>query len=71
MIIRSQGKDDNTAVFTAWHRGHSQHSWHCHLFVQDTDEEEPLAGSHSSPSLVGTTPVTLLQSLKSLEAFMS
>lgn len=60
IIIHSQGKDDNTAVFTAWLQGHSQHNWLCHLFVQDTDEEEPLAGSQSSPSFVGTTPVTLL-----------
>lgn len=42
-----------------------------HLFVQDADEEEPLAGGQSMPSLVRIHPVTLLQSLKALEALMS
>lgn len=60
IILHIQGKDDNTAVFTAWLQGHSHHGWLFHLFVQDTNEEKPLAGSQSSPSLVGTTPVTLL-----------
>lgn len=42
-----------------------------HLFVQDPDEEEPLAGSQSCPGLAGTEPITWLQSLKTLEALMS
>lgn len=42
-----------------------------HLFVQDADEEEPLAGSQSCPCLTGTEPITLFQSLEALEALMS
>lgn len=42
-----------------------------HLFVHDTDEEEPLAGSQSCSALVGTAAVRLLQSLKPLEALVS
>lgn len=42
-----------------------------HLFVQDTDEEESLAGSQSCPGLARTEPITLLQSLEALEALMS
>lgn len=42
-----------------------------HLFVQDADEEEPLAGSQSCSGLAGTEPITLLQSLEALEALMS
>lgn len=42
-----------------------------HLFVQDTDEEEPLAGSQSCSGLVWTAAVCLLQSLKPLEALVS
>lgn len=42
-----------------------------HLFVQDADEEEPLAGSQSCPGLVRTEPITQLQSLEALEALMS
>lgn len=42
-----------------------------HLFVQDADEEEPLARSQSCPSLAGTDQITLLQSLEALEALMS
>lgn len=42
-----------------------------HLFIQDTDEEEPLARSQPCPNQAQTEPVTLLQSFKSLEALMS
>lgn len=42
-----------------------------HLFVQDTDEEEPLAGSQSCSGLVWTAAVRLLQGLKPLEALVS
>lgn len=42
-----------------------------HLFVQDADEEEPLARSHSHPGLARTERVALLQSIEALEAFMS
>lgn len=42
-----------------------------HLFVQDADEEEPLAGSQSCPGLARTEPIALLQSLEALEALMS
>lgn len=42
-----------------------------HLFVQDADKEEPLARSHSHPSLARTDRVALLQSIEALEAFMS
>lgn len=42
-----------------------------HLFIQDADEEEPLARSQSCPDLARTEPITLLQSFKALEALMS
>lgn len=42
-----------------------------HLFVYDTDEEEPLAGSQSCSGLVWTAQVGLLQSLEALEALVS
>lgn len=42
-----------------------------HLFVQDADKEEPLARSHSHPSLARTDRIALLQSIEALEAFMS
>lgn len=42
-----------------------------HLFVQDTDEEEPLAGSQCCSGLVWTPAVRLLQSLEALEALVS
>lgn len=42
-----------------------------HLFVQDTDEEEPLAGSQCCSGPVWTPAVRLLQSLEALEALVS
>lgn len=42
-----------------------------HLFVQHTDEEEPLAGSQGRSGLVWTAPVRLLQGLEPLEALVS
>lgn len=42
-----------------------------HLFIQDADVKEPLAGSQSCSGLARTEPITLLQSLEALEALMS
>ena len=39
-----------------------------YLFVKDSDEEEPLAGSKSLPDFAWTEAIIWLQSLKTLEA---